>query len=245
MNSSLNTLAKGFLLVSMAGALVACGDSDNDSSSNNNSAEADRSFEVKVTNLTAGQPLSPTALVVHTSGYHVFSVGSVASEALEKLAEGGDNSDLITAADADSHVLSTTSAAGALAPGGSETFTLMVEGEMVSGALLSTVSMLVNTNDAITALNGVMLENLGAGESISFNTLSYDTGTEANTETAATIPGPAGGGEGFNATRDDLSDRVSMHSGVVSADDGLTGSALSEMHRWDNPVTQITITRTH
>ena len=49
----------------------------------------------------------------------------------------------------------------------------------------------------------------------------WDSGTEANSETAATIPGPAGGGEGFNATRDD-SDTVSFHSGVISQDDGLT-----------------------
>jgi len=236
----LNTLAKGSLLLAMAAALAACGDSDDD----DNTTQADRSFEVKITNMTAGQPLSPTALVVHGSGYSLFSVGDMASEALEKLAEGGDNADLIAAADADSHVFSTSSAAGPLGPGGSETFTLTVQGSNVSSAHLSAVTMLVNTNDAITGVQGVSLANLSNGESISLNTLSYDTGTEANSESAATIPGPAGGGEGFNAARDDIADMITMHSGVVSADDGLTGSALTELHRWDNPVTRITITRT-
>ena len=39
-------------------------------------------------------------------------------------------------------------------------------------------------------------------------------GTEANTETAATIPGL--GGEGTNLTRDDIIDRVRFHQGVVT-----------------------------
>lgn len=235
----LTTLTKSGLVLAMAAALAACGGDDD-----NDNTQADRSFEVKVTNMTAGQPLSPTALVVHDSGYSLFNVGDMASEALEKLAEGGDNSDLIAAADANGHVFSTSSAAGVLVPGGSETFTLTVQGSQVSSAQLSAVTMLVNTNDAITALQGARLADLASGESMSFNTQSYDTGTEANSESAATIPGPAGGGEGFNAARDDIADMITMHSGVVTADDGLSGSALNEMHRWDNPVTRITITRT-
>ena len=58
------------------------------------------------------------------------------------------------------------------------------------------------------------------------------------------IPGPAGGGEGFNANRDDEADRVSMHSGVVSQDDRLASSALTEQHRFDNPVARVRIERT-
>jgi len=72
--------------------------------------------------------------------------------------------------------------------------------------------------------------------------MAYDAGTEANSETAATIPGPAAGGEGYNSTRDDR-DTVGGHPGVISADDGLTGSALDASHRFDNPVARITITR--
>ena len=71
----------------------------------------------------------------------------------------------------------------------------------------------------------------------------WDSGTELNDELAATIPGPAGGGEGFNTTRDD-NDVVSFHSGVISQDDGLTTSALSANHRFLNPGARITITRT-
>ena len=71
----------------------------------------------------------------------------------------------------------------------------------------------------------------------------WDSGTELNDELAATIPGPAGGGEGFNTTRDDT-DVVSFHPGVISQDDGLATSALSGNHRFLNPGARITITRT-
>jgi hypothetical protein len=56
---------------------------------------------------------------------------------------------------------------------------------------------------------------------------------------------PAGGGEGFNAGRDDEADRVSMHSGIVSQDDGLGSSDLGEQHRLDKPVAMIRIVRTN
>ena len=104
--------------------------------------------------------------------------------------------------------------------------------------------MLVNTNDAITAAKNVSLNGMEVGESLSFTTLSYDTGTEANSEAAGTIPGPADGGEGFNAMRDDIADRITLHRGVITADDGMMQSVLGQNHRWDNPVLRVTITRT-
>ena len=90
------------------------------------------------------------------------------------------------------------------------------------------------------------ISNLMAGESISFTARSYDAGTEFNTETAASIPGPASGGagEGYNEARDDIADHVTMHPGVVSSDDGLSTSALSAGHKFDNPTLRITIART-
>ncbi len=54
---------------------------------------------------------------------------------------------------------------------------------------------------------------------------------------------PAGGGEGFNAARNDTNDVVAFHAGVVSKDDGLANSALSANHRFLNPGAKLTITR--
>ena len=81
------------------------------------------------------------------------------------------------------------------------------------------------------------------GESLRITAPAYDAGTEANSERAAGIPGPAAGGEGFNAVRDD-EDFVRGHSGVVSSQDGLDDSVLTGAHRWDNPVFSLVVTRT-
>lgn len=47
--------------------------------------------------------------------------------------------------------------------------------------------MLVTTNDAFAALNGVRLPRRG---STSFSSVAYDAGSEANTENCSDIPGP-------------------------------------------------------
>ncbi len=131
-------------------------------------------------------------------------------------------------------------AGGMLAPGASET--LQVQG-FGTRPRLTLASMLLNTNDAFIGLDGVDLSGLGRNESMTLHARVYDAGTEANSETAATIPGPAGGGEGYNTTRDER-DFIAVHPGVVSRDDGLAGSALDASHRFNNPAARIVITRT-
>ncbi len=59
---------------------------------------------------------------------------------------------------------------------------------------------------------------------------------------AGTIPGPADGGEGLSEGREIL-DVVTMHSGVVTADDGLPDSVLDSSHRFSNPAVKIIISR--
>ncbi len=204
---------------------------------------ATTTFEVTVSNLTNAQPLSPVAVIAHQDGYAVFTVGMPATVGLETLAEGGDNSALIDEADADALVLATASGTAPIGPAGSETITIEVLESELAGLLLSTSTMLVNTNDAITGSNGIAIGDMAVGDVMSQRTIAYDSGTEANTELAIHIPGPAGGGEGFNAARDDLADRVTMHTGVVSRDDGLAMSDLSGQHRFDNSVAAFRIER--
>lgn len=192
-------------------------------------------YEVSVTNLTNAQPLSPVAVILHNEGA-LFELGSSASVALETLAESGDNSQVL----AESMVLAGASGDGVVMPGLSQTVSVsLVDTQPM---MLSTATMLVNTNDAFTGINAMSLENMDVGESISMLTGSYDAGTESNSEIITTIPGPAAGGEGFNTERDDV-DFISMHSGVVSMDDGLTQSVLTQAHRFDNPTVAISITR--
>ena len=107
--------------------------------------------------------------------------------------------------------------------------------------------MLVHTNDGFSGANANNVSNMEVGESITFIGPTWDSGTEANDELGASMPGPDFGGEGFNANRDDPIDRVRFHQGVVtsaSVESGFAESSLEERHRFDNPTTGITITRT-
>lgn len=201
-------------------------------------------FEVTVSNLTNAQPLSPVGVVVHADGYTPFSVGTPATPELELLAEGGDNSEFLAEADTDMATLLTASGTAPIGPGGSETVSFEIEEALLPGAQISLMTMLVNTNDAISGISAASIESLAVGDTVMWRTIAYDAGTEANSEEAGTIPGPAGNGEGFNAARDDREDAVKMHSGVVTQADGFMTSDLGEAHRFDNPVVQVTLTRT-
>jgi len=233
------------LLIALAGtALSACSDNDDPvPPPPPPPPPAMATLEVTVTNLSNAQPLSPVGVIAHMDGYAVFAVGDPATVGLEELAEGGDNTALLAEADADAAVITTASGAAPIGPAGSETISFQVLESELAGLRISTSTMLVNSNDAITMLNGMDVSSLLAGDSVSARTIAYDAGTEANSELAAHIPGPAGGGEGFNAARDDLFDRVAMHSGVVGQDDGFTDSDLDGQHRFDNPVAEVRIER--
>jgi hypothetical protein len=202
------------------------------------------SFDVTVSNLTGAQPLSPVAVIAHADGYTVFTIGTAATTGLEELAEGGDNSSLLAAADGNAMVMTSASGAAPIGPAGFETVTVEVLESDLPGLQISISTMLVNTNDAITGINGASVGDMAVGDVLSLRSIAYDAGTEANTELAADIPGPAGGGEGFNAARSDRVDQVAMHAGVVSQDDGFAASGLTEQHRFDNPVAEIRIERT-
>jgi len=202
------------------------------------------SFDVTVTNLTNAQPLSPVAVIAHQSGYSVFTIGSAATVGLEEMAEGGDNTALLAEADADAAVLDSVSGAAPVGPAASETVTIDVLESDLPGLTISVSTMLVNTNDAISGISGADVSGMAVGDAQMARGIVYDAGTEANSELAVDIPGPAGGGEGFNASRSDRFDRVAMHNGVLSQDDGMAMSALTGQHKFDNPATQVRIERT-
>ena len=208
-----------------------CGDSDDEMME-----ESMPKYEVSVTNLTAGQPMAPAIVVLHSSDYTMYTVGESASIALEKLAEGGDNSVLLTEAQATTNVDEAVSVGALLKPG--KTLSVIVEGD---DDYLTFAGMLVNTNDGFVALNSYHISHLAEGEVEMLTLSTYDAGTEANSETSVTVP--AQGGEGFNATRDDANSMIRLHSGVVTSDDGLSSSALTAIHKFDNPTAQLTIKR--
>ncbi len=216
--------------------LSACSSDDN-----NGTMATQATYRVTVHNLTNGQPFTPLGVVIHESGYQPWQLGSAVTVGLETLAESGDPAAFLADADTNNAVaMSASSSNGPFAPGSSETVSISVN--HTASLQLSVASMLANTNDAFTGVRNWSIGGLAVGESLSTLSHVFDAGTEANTETAGTMPGPAAGGEGFNVARDDL-DRLTIHRGVVTADDGLTTSALDESHRWLGQAAKVVVTR--
>jgi len=232
-------LSKTLLVGLFSLALTACNDDNDDPvviTPPPPPPPAEYSYTVMVTNLTYAQPLSPIAVVLHGDS-KMWSVGEAASVPLEKLAEGGDNSDFI----ADSNVLASSSAEGPLLPGTASSITISTTDRAATN--LTVATMLVNTNDAFSGLTGIDISSMAVDELKSWNLNVYDSGTELNDEAMGSIPGPVDGGTGFDMARDDVN-FVAYHSGVVSQDDGLSSSVLTQAHRFDNPAIKLTITRT-
>ncbi len=199
------------------------------------------SFRVSLSNLTHNQIMTPPAVVLHRAGYTPWTLGGSASVALEKLAESGESTDFIeTARQHNDAVMSDSLSNSVIMPGADATMTYEVAHS--DDLRLSLATMLANTNDAFAGVNNLQIGMLQVGESVKIMASALDAGTESNDELAGTIPGPAGGGTGFDASRNDV-DFVFVHAGVISHDDGLDGSALDESHRWSGPVARVTIER--
>ena len=200
-------------------------------------------FEITLTNLTTGEPgaggqvLSAPIFAAHPAGVKIAEVGQPAGDALVALAENGDPSGLaaIAAAVGADVVL----ADGNVIPGGSVTVT--VTADMVNSSL-SVGSMLVSTNDAFIAATDVALfDEDGAPVSASLDLMSYDAGSEDNTEMASDIPGPLG----LDATVDpaESNERVPTEGGVIAAHEGIQSVGdVGEAFAWDEPTAMLMIT---
>ncbi len=226
------------LLLAAALGMTACGHDDDDDEvvvPDPDPEPVTTTYQVTITNGTAAQPLSPVAVML-TDDSRFWSVGEAASDALALLAEAGDNSAIIET----DNVLGAESGTAPLAPGETETLTVSVDDE--PAVWLTVATMLVNTNDGFTGITGYALEDLEVDQTVSFWVNVYDAGTETNSEAAGTIPGPADGGEGASEGREET-DRVSLHAGTVTMDDGLETSVLTQEHRFDNPSFTISVTR--
>jgi hypothetical protein len=216
-------------------------------------------YTLAITNLTHGQPMAPTAFILHEPGFHSFAATQSASLGLEILAEGGDPSMLISEASDAVQFLDAATNGALLGPGASsDAISLIVPTLDTDNLRLTVASMLVDTNDAFTGVDASDISNLAVGQTMMLTLNTWDAGTEINTETASTMPGPAasaagGGGAaaGFDATRDDIIDAVRIHAGVVTKEnamdaskEGLASSVLDQSDRFDNPSARVTITRT-
>lgn len=131
-------------------------------------------------------PLSPAFYALHAASYHYFSEGAVASAGLERLAEEGNSSVLVSEANA-AGAMAATAGTAAYGPGESVIFGVTPTSER---PLLSLAMMIGQTNDVFvgTRPQGVpLLDNLGMlrpaidVQADIMNLLAvWDAGTEAN-----------------------------------------------------------------
>ncbi|VUD40430.1 hypothetical protein TDB9533_00217 [Thalassocella blandensis] len=205
---------------------------------------------IEMTNLTHGTYFAPLFLTAHTAQHRLFTVGEMASEEIQAMAEGGDISGLVTQADSLAASSVQNPAQGPLAPGAS----VMVEDwDTGSNDYLSVVAMLVPTNDGFVGLDSWKIPSMAGVYTVMLN--GYDAGTEANDEIingggAPGVPGIPGnpgmnGGENASGVTDmETNMAVHIHRGVIG-DTDLSGGISdldARIHRWLNPVAKLVIT---
>ena len=198
---------------------------------------SDRFYEVTVTNLTRGQQFTPIIVATHKSGVRLFELGEEASPQLEILAEEGDIVPLSNLLSANPSVLDIESSGMLLDPGESVTVLVRTRGRFNH---LSVAAMLIPTNDAFFALNGV--RGPRGRSSASFRSPAYDAGTERNDELCASIPGPdfseCGGPGGGGMPMGDEEGYVHIHAGIHGI-----GEMDPSARDWRNPVAAIVVRR--
>jgi hypothetical protein len=128
-------------------------------------------FSLQLTNLTFGQPLSPAAIISHESGFNTFIDSEATSLSLEKLAEAGDPPELISEALAAVEYLDSVTIEAATPPKSvSDISTLSIPLLDVEDLRISFTTMLVDTNDAFTALDAANISHMTVGQSMTLTT---------------------------------------------------------------------------
>ena len=190
----------------------------------------DSAFAVTITNITHGEIFTPLMVASHGRHVKLFSEATHASPELEMLAEGGDTAPLSKKL-LDSGALDVKTTDDVLPPG--KSVTVHVRTNHRNGHV-SVAAMLVPTNDAFVAVNGVQGPRLYRSKTVM--SPAYDAGTEKNDELCVSIPGPPFicNGEGYNA--DSGEGYVYIHPGIFGI-----GDLPDYAHDWNNPVAKITI----
>ncbi len=199
-------------------------------------SEGGQEYTVSVTNLTRGQQFTPILAVTHTSQIGLFSLGAPASPELARLAEEGNTGPLSMLLTASGRALDVQTIDGLLGPGETRTFTVRARGHF---RRLSLAAMLIPTNDAFFAVNGVQLPS--DRRSLVLHRPAYDSGSERNDELCASIPGPSFaecGGPGGGMVVGGGESYVFVHAGIHGI-----GNLIASERDWRNPVVRIAVRR--
>ncbi len=190
-------------------------------------------YAVTITNLTRGTTLTPVMVATHKRGVQVFQLGKAASTGLAALAEGGDFGPLSTRLMNSGAAYDIASNGELLAPGASTTIMVKMAKHFRH---VTVASMLIPTNDAFIAVNGVKGPKKRHRQKVIMSP-AYDAGSEPNDELCANIPGPSCGGEGGSPDTDGEG-YVHIHAGIQGI-----GDLVSADYDWRNPTARIVIKR--
>lgn len=196
-------------------------------------SERESMYSVTITNITHGEIFTPIMVASHKKGVKLFELGAPASPELETLAESGNPGPLTSNLLGSGDALDVAQAADVLLPGKSVTLTVKMNEK---NSYISVASMLVPTNDAFFAVNGLRVGKAKKG--ITVYSPVYDAGSELNDEQCGSIPGPPHvcSGEGLNLETGE--GFVHVHPGIQGI-----GSLDSAQFDWRNPAAKITIKR--
>lgn len=192
-------------------------------------------YEVTITNITKGQVFSPPVLVTHSSDVALFAVGEPALDELAIVAEDGDGVPLADLVSTLPQVAEAQSTTAPIPPGGSAVYQITSKRGF---NVISVVSMMVNTNDALIAIDSRPLPRWRHSNR-SYNALGYDAGSEGNNEDCQFIPGPACPSDSGNLrSTGDAEGFVHIHNGVHGIKD-----LAPDAYDWRNPVAKIEVRR--
>jgi hypothetical protein len=189
-----------------------------------------RSYDVTITNITAGQTFTPALVATHRSDISFFELGQPASDELGALAESGNIMPLKDVLDSAPSLVKDTATNGALLEPG-DSVTIRIEGSRHFNRL-SIAAMMIPTHDTIVAIDSVYLPRWETTDMAT----AYDVGTELNDEICANIPGPVCGGEGSSA--DGGEGYVHVANGIHGI-----GDLAPEVFDYRNPVAKVTVKR--
>ncbi|MDZ4700845.1 MAG: spondin domain-containing protein [Rhodothermales bacterium] len=207
----------------------------------------DAVYQVRVRNVTKGQPFTPPLAVTHSAAADLFSVGDKASVGIMEIAENGNLDPLLAA-------LTDNPEIGDLVVAVDGDVPPLLAGEEVTFEITSTpgkrhfsfAAMLICTNDGFTGVDSQLLPRQ-VGEEIALGINGYDAGTELNTEDFADIVPPCQGLVGISS--DDagtgMSNPALAENGSIAHHPGVEGGddLVPAVHGWNDPVAKVHIRR--
>ncbi|MDC0357584.1 spondin domain-containing protein [Oligoflexia bacterium] len=186
-------------------------------------------YKINFKNRTS-QTLTQAVCAVHSKKASIFTIGSPASSGLAELAQDGVASQFRSEVTAMTGVKA-TAVGDFISPGSKSTTSITaLRGKRIS----CVIGMLVATNDAFPAFQGVRLPKR-VGQRVRFRARTYDAGSEVNSESCDHVPGgPCDAhfvGVAENGT-------VEEHGGLLG-----TGDLNPNQHGWSEPAVRGKITR--